>query len=377
MKPYSSQILHESMAADIYYSVQGRNTLSKLEALEMADFDNSRVQYHWKESVFDQIQWQMEPSESLEATVDAHVRLIRESYDHVALWFSGGYDSYTILQAFVRNRCKIDELLLQKRDWHLGLNHLDFQTAVESARLVTQHWLPDTRITVVRWGDQDTVKNFYRQHGLDWVYHSAGLMRISQNSRKLLYEKNTAIQSSLERPGRNIQINGHDKPRLDLQDGKWYATRPDSLFHQESSEWNLQFWFLPDLYLKQTWMMIRWLESLPDINHQWLHALQSHTVSNDAYKQWNLALGRDMPLIDFAQGMGHKPVFGNSRHSDEAKPLLDALSITDPDIYQQYMIGADHLEKVNERLAQINQSSTLCSKRYFIKDFEPKERKAS
>lgn len=377
MKPYVSQILHANMTADIYYSVGDRQTLSKLEALEMADYDNSRVQYHWKEFVFDQIQWQLEPTKSLEAMVDEHVRSIRESYDHVALWFSGGYDSYTILQAFVRNGLKIDELLLQKRDWHLGLNHLDFQTSLESARLVKQHWLPDTRITVVRWGDQGTVRNFYRKHGLDWIYHSAGLMRISQNNRKLLYEKNSSIQRSFERPGRNIQINGLDKPKIDLHDGKWYSTKPDSLFFQESSDWSLQFWFLPDLYVKQTWMMIRWLESLPNVDHRWVHALQSHSINDEMYKQWNLALGRNMPLIGFAQGMGHKPVFGNSRHSGEARPLLDVVRSNDPDIYQHYMIGVDHLEKIYKHLAQTNQYATLCSKKYYIKNFEPQERKMS
>ena len=362
-------LIHENLSSDIQYSVDDVFTVSKLHALELAGHDISRVKYHWKESVFDNVIWNVEPTESIQSMVDRHVKNIREIYDYIALWFSGGYDSFTILKAFIRNGLKIDELLLQHRDWHVGVNYLDYKTALDSAIMVKKLWLPDVKITTVNWGNKNAVIDFYKDDGLDWIYNSGGLSRISQNSRAMLYEKNPNIKKSLDRPGRNIQINGHDKPRVNLRDGHWYSARPDSMFYQESQEWCLQFWFLPDLYVKQTWMMINWLETLNQTNHDFVHVLQSHAIDDDLYMKWNLAMGRDIPLFPFSRGRGHKQSFSNGIDSPEALPLLKSIESSHQEIYRRYKLGADHLSQIDQQIRDSGNHNVLLSKHYFIKSF--------
>ena len=353
------------------YSIDGQTkTLSKLHAIELANYDMSRIKYHWSENLFDNANWTQEPEESINALVDNHVKSIRADYDHVAIWFSGGYDSFTILKAFVRNNLKVDELLLYQRDWHLGLQHLDYQTALDSAIYVKKHWLPDVKITTVNWGNKNAVVDFYKNQGLDWIYNNGNLSRISQNSRAFLYTHNDHVKKTLDRPGRSIQINGNDKPRVNLQDGRWYSTKTDTMFFQESNDWSLQFWFLPDLYVKQTWMMIRWLETLEQTTHKFVHALQAHNISERLYMEWNLALGRDLPLFPFCQGMGIKHQFGPEMHSQEAKPLLDFIRLSDPEIYHRYHTGAKYISQVNEKIKSMGKHTVAMSKEYFIKPFE-------
>ena len=373
MNNYYADIITEiSSSYKMGYTTVGNQwTTSKMHALELAKFDISSIKYHWLEGLFDNIQWDIEPTISLRTMVDQHVKSIRESYDHVALWLSGGYDSFTILKAFIRNGLKIDELLVQQRDWHVNnVNLLDLQTALASAKVVKNTWLPNAKITIVNWGSKDTVIDFYKNHKLDWIYHSAGISRISQNSRAVLYEKNPHIKKSRDRPGNSIQLNGNDKPRVNLRDGKWYSARPDSTFYQESADRSLQFWFLPDLYLKQTWMMIKWLESLAEVSHQFVHDLQSHNTSNNFYMQWNLAMDREMPLFPFSWGTGHKQSFGNGIQSDEAQPLLNVIESSNPEIYHRYKIGAEYMESITQKIVQEGKHPVLLSKEYFIKDFE-------
>ena len=358
-------------STDVGYSINdGDRTTSKLHAIELADYDMSKVKYHWLENQFDVATWTVEPDASLDYQVDQHVKSIRASYDHVGLWFSGGYDSFTILKAFVRNNLKVDELLLYQRDWHVGASHLDFQTALDSAVYVKKHWLPDVTITVVNWGNKDAVVEFYKNRKLDWVYTNGNLSRISQNGREFLYTQNDDIKKTLDRPGRRIQINGNDKPRVNLRDGNWYSTRTDTMFFQESKDWSLQFWFLPDLYVKQTWMMIRWLETLEETTHEFVHALQSHDTSDRVYMEWNLALGRDVPLFPFCLGLGIKHAFNPGMHSDEAKPLLDVIRTADPEIYHLYKTGAEYIAQVHEKIKKSGGYTVAMSKEYFVKKFE-------
>jgi hypothetical protein len=357
-------------SSNVGYSIDGALTTSKLHAIETAKYDMSVIKYHWMENIFDDVQWTVEPEESINTMVDRHVKHIEHCYDHIGLWFSGGYDSFTILKAFLRNNVKIDELLLYQREWHVGEHHLDFQTALDSAIYVKNNWMPNVKITVVNWGNKDAVIQFYKKRKLDWIYTNGNLSRISQNGRAFLYTQNDAVRKTLERPGRSIQINGNDKPRVNLRDGRWYSTKTDTMFFQESNDWSLQFWFLPDLYVKQTWMMIRWLETLEQTSHEFVHQLQSHNIGDDLYMKWNLAIGRDLPLFPFCLGLGIKHAFNPGVHSEEAKPLLDVIQLSDPEIYHIYKLGADHITQVNKKLQGSGQSIVAMSKEYFVKGFK-------
>lgn len=57
------------------------------------------------------VDWTQEPKESIKELCKQHAQLIRDSYDYVILYFSGGSDSTTILNAFLDNNIPIDEII--------------------------------------------------------------------------------------------------------------------------------------------------------------------------------------------------------------------------------------------------------------------------
>jgi len=367
---YERIIASESSTADVAYVINDQRVTNRLEAIELAHYDTGKITYRWLENRFDQVNWTVEPKTCLNDLVDRHVMSIRGLYDHIALHWSGGYDSWTILKAFVRNQVVIDELIIYSRDWwNRGILDLDNQMAIDSANFVKTHWMPNLKITQIRWGDKNMLVKHFNRTGLDWIYQNGGQTKINQNSRNILGTQNDDVLRTQERSGRSIQLNGIDKPRVNLRDGQWYSVRSDSCVFQEADDWSLHFWYLPDLYVKQTWMMIRWLETIDRCSHEFVHRLQGNGIDDAHYRQWNLALDRELPLFPYLQGLNTKSVFAGAR-AEETKDLLDNIQLSNPEVYRCWSIGLEQIESVLAQVQKIGRTNTIMSKEYFVKPFE-------
>jgi hypothetical protein len=367
---YERIIASESSTADVAYVVNGQRATNRLEAIELANYDTGKITYSWLENRFDQVNWTVEPETCLNDLVDRHVMSIRCLYDHVALHWSGGYDSYTILKAFLRNNVKIDELIIYSRDWwNKGQLNFDNQMAIDSANFVKTHWMPDLKITQIRWGDKNMLVKHFNKNKLDWIYNNGGQSKINQNSRAILGTQNDDVRRTQDRTGRSIQLNGIDKPRVNLRDGQWYSVRSDSCVFQEADDWSLHFWYLPDLYLKQTWMMIRWLETLKQTSHEFVHQLQGHGIDDFLYMQWNLALDRELPLFPYLRGLTAKNLFVGSR-AEETTDLINNIQLSDPEVYHCWLTGVEQIETILARVKSIGKPNVIMSKEYFVKPFD-------
>jgi hypothetical protein len=56
--------------------------------------------------------WTTEPPVGIEELYRQRDEQLREQYDHLVLFYSGGADSHTILQTFIKNNIKIDEVFV-------------------------------------------------------------------------------------------------------------------------------------------------------------------------------------------------------------------------------------------------------------------------
>ena len=92
------------------YEVGDYKTYSKLEAIELQRRMGSDVRWNFNDEAFGSVDWTKEPDVDLWEMYKARARQIRESYDYVVLFFSGGSDSTNILKAWIEADCKIDEV---------------------------------------------------------------------------------------------------------------------------------------------------------------------------------------------------------------------------------------------------------------------------
>jgi len=93
-----------------YYEVNGHKTFSKLEAIELQKTTGHWPHWNFNDDVFSTVDWQKEPNVDLYELYKARARQIRQSYDYVVLFYSGGSDSVNILTAWIDAGLKIDEI---------------------------------------------------------------------------------------------------------------------------------------------------------------------------------------------------------------------------------------------------------------------------
>ena len=93
-----------------YYDVEGFKTLSKLEAWQLSKGDFNKIKFIYNDYHFSKIDWSVEPKEDIYELFRQRAQQIREKYDYVVLVYSGGVDSHTVLETFLRNNIHINEI---------------------------------------------------------------------------------------------------------------------------------------------------------------------------------------------------------------------------------------------------------------------------
>ena len=95
------------------YDVGSENfSTSKILALQQADKTNQPVTWHFHDQAFSKFNWLVEPPGSLEYYYSQRCQQIRDKYDYLILYYSGGADSHNILTSFWKNKIHIDEIFV-------------------------------------------------------------------------------------------------------------------------------------------------------------------------------------------------------------------------------------------------------------------------
>ncbi len=93
-----------------YYTVGDLKTYSKFDAILLHERTGNFPTWRFNEEVFDLYDWTVEPSESLDELYRQRAQQIRDQYDYLVLFYSGGADSTNILQTFLKHDIKLDEI---------------------------------------------------------------------------------------------------------------------------------------------------------------------------------------------------------------------------------------------------------------------------
>jgi len=95
------------------YKCNNKFFYNKIEAIIEANSNpHSWVEWDYHDSIFNKYRWEVEPSKSLDEIYRQRALQLRESYDYLVLFYSAGVDSWYILNAFIKNNIKIDEIYM-------------------------------------------------------------------------------------------------------------------------------------------------------------------------------------------------------------------------------------------------------------------------
>ena len=286
-----------------YYVVNNQKFHSKVQALicasELLNKINEKIsessfkiedpkiliKWNFNDEIFQAYNWKIEPEEDLDTLYHRRALQLRQKYDHIIVYYSGGSDSHNMIMSFLNQNLFIDEIIVHHVNSGIKiLENLEMSNVDARIQPLTETKLqlfprlkeisslsPKTKIKIFDTTNH-TIENFSNKQDGSWILNvreelnpidSAKYNFIQFDNYKKIVEKNTKI---------GILV-GLDKPKIRINNEKIYLCFVDrvyniNLFYQELEKYsNSQvefFYSSPDaceLICKQSHELKKWVLS--------------------------------------------------------------------------------------------------------------------
>lgn len=331
---------------DNYWTVGNRLTYSKIEALMWANGNVSKLKYHWMENTWDHVNFAVEPDLSWQELCIIRAKQIRDTHEWVCLWYSGGWDSAGVMQAFIDAECPIDEIAVA--DWSHYYDDGEIYHAFANANWYKTHINPNVVIRSTDL-DFDHVDKWF-ENNKNWLTSPGDTIRFTRPNWGIRTNSHQDIIKDKERLNR-AEVMGLEKPRMAISNGMWETFMPDTTMSNAAACGATQFYCshdLPELHVKQVHMAIRFFESNNFVTAEEVHGIQSFKMfrNKNWYPEWNLGVGRYPPTnantLQGTQKVSNPP--GVNAPMD--KKLVDHARATTPKSFKIYNDGINQLKEI-------------------------------
>jgi len=268
-----------------YYKVGNQYFESKIEALIAGTNANCHPTWHFNDQIWKSQNWTQEPETDILELYRIRARQIREQYDYIIMYYSGGSDSQTMLDAFIESGSFIDEIVTvwsRKHD-----NKFELSPSVTDARNIEAEFefttrpgldrikllSPNTKITYTDVSDA-VVENFKKFDGEEWLANTTEHLN-PQMVTRWSTTRDIGNKKTLDRGIRTAALFGIDKPRVCIRDGKFSTYFIDVVVNPYRGGFNdvqytnletvLFYWApdMPEIVIKQSHMIKKWFELNP------------------------------------------------------------------------------------------------------------------
>lgn len=286
---------------------------TKLDALLYKNtLSHATLFFHWYENQF--IGKIAEPADTFEELKRQRAQEIRDQYSYVRLWYSGGSDSQTALNAFVKNNIHIDEIVI-----HILPDHATNDPMQSGSReaLISalpyiekiKNLIPNTKITKIMPDKSDYSRYLSGPDALGELpfLHTMdrGAFLFHMSSPQCVWEKilnTTEVENYCD-------VYGGTKPMVCIKNGKYYFYMIDSGLTDYFLSTRAEDFFIsktnPKLFLKTVYMLANFLKRLGK-NEKEINRF--HTQA-DNIKLYNKIIGRDsvhdVAIIKTDRGNGY------------------------------------------------------------------------
>jgi hypothetical protein len=303
-----------------FYQIGSLTTVSKMEAIELHHKTGIHPTWNFNDEVFGTVDWTQEPSESLWEIYCQRAQQLREKYDYLVLFFSGGADSTNILDSFIKNGIHVDEILCyhmyQGSQNKLAAGEVEiFNVALPVARAVCEQH-PNIKLREVDL--TESVVKYYgdKRKKFDLVYDINDMWTPNHLGLTKIKDQVPEWQRILD-SGKTIgMINGIDKPRVYFENNRYCLKFLDVLISNnidvgimrntnQEEQHELFYWTpdLPKIIIKQAHAVRKFLESATEhtpglVKTQTLfpakvingeqYWLTSHALNQLIYPTWDI-----------------------------------------------------------------------------------------
>lgn len=291
------------------YQVGEKSYHNKTDALVEATRTNQHPSWDFSPQVFKSFNWESPITTSLSDLYVERCRQLRDTYDYLILNYSGGSDSWTILNTFLKNNIKLDEIFVywpikalqgkyspNSTNKHASnfMSEWDFVLKPDLDYLKVHH--PEIKITV-----QDYSDNLDSDLSEDIFYLGGHHINVG------FFPRQTANLRAGEQYNENRNvciIVGLDKPQIHISDNSIYGYFIDilsttSMINTKESNRSIELFYwtpdLPQLPIKSAQEVAMFLKVNPHLQRLFMignlnsgdKSLKDNIIRSIVYPNWD------------------------------------------------------------------------------------------
>lgn len=282
-----------------FYSVGNRHFSSKLEAVLAAQLSNEDVEWNFFDEIFEKVDWTKEPVASLDDFYKGRAHQIREQYDYVIVFCSGGADSTNVVKSFINNGITVDEVIgiapmSGIKNWSYDPNNVSDLNIISETKFALLPLLDElTTKHNIKCTLYDFFEDMVNYSDEEWTFDSCGNIVTALTSHFTKVDALPHINKLIQAGKKIALVYGTDKPvvKVDI-DGSIYFVLSDA---------GVNYLNMPDhrRYPNVDRVLFYWTPDLPQMLVKQAHVV-AKTVQQPGFEE---ILAKDIMLP--AKGTSH------------------------------------------------------------------------
>jgi hypothetical protein len=265
-----------------FYTVGEKKFSSKLDAVLEAQLTDAKVEWHFFNDIFSKVNWTIEPELSLDQLYKIRAQQIRDAYDYVIVFCSGGADSNNVIRSFINNNIHVDEVISMAplsglNNWGWDKNDISLSNTVSETKYALFPMLdeirtknPNIKITI-----NDFFEDIVNYNSDEWIYNSTGNYIGPATSMCGRLDKFKHLTDLAEQGKRIGLVYGVDKPVISVRNNHVYMLLADAGVNYARPP------FVTD-YPNVDRVLFYWTHEMPE-----LMIKQGHVVAREMFKPEN------------------------------------------------------------------------------------------
>lgn len=248
-----------------FYSVGSRHFSNKLEAVLAAQLTNEDVEWNFFDEIFDKVNWIQEPIASLDDFYKSRAQQIREQYDYVIVFCSGGADSTNVVKSFINNGIHVDEVIgiapmSGIKNWNYDSSNVSDLNIISETKFALLPLLDElTTKHNIKCTLYDFFEDMLNYSDEEWTFDSCGNIVTALTSHFTKVDALPHINHLIQAGKKIALVYGTDKPVVKVD--------PEGSIHFVISDAGVNYLNMPDhrRYPNVDRVLFYWTPDLPEM----------------------------------------------------------------------------------------------------------------
>lgn len=321
-----------------YYSVNNVHYDNKFDAVLAAQLTQAEIKWNFFDEEFSTVNWAQEPELSLNQLYRIRAQQIRDKYDYVVVFCSGGADSTNVIRTFLDNNIHVDEVIALAplsglNNWNFDKNNLSEHNTISETKFALFPLLneiasrnPNIKITI-----NDFFEEMTKYKDEQWTFNACGNIVTALTAHFTDVLKFNHIDKLVQQGKRVGLVYGTDKPVIRIgENGDLYLAFVDA---------GINYLNMPGdrVHPNVDRVLFYWSSDLPE-----MLVKQAHIVAKAIHLPGNEHLVDYLKFRPKAVSTGTFQDYINQQVSNGLNPT------TKDDILKEYMPGNGKLDSTTK-----------------------------